>query len=52
VQILQELIAQISTLYFRFLENHAVFEIMSKNTVEREGPQMTLKYGAYKLHAV
>jgi hypothetical protein len=27
------------------------FKIMSKNVMEPEGPQMTLKYGAYSLHA-
>jgi hypothetical protein len=32
-------------------ENHAVYEIMSKNVVEPEGPQMTSQYGAYLLHA-
>ena len=35
-----------------FLENRTVFEIMSKNTVEPEEPQMTSQYGAYELHAV
>jgi hypothetical protein len=33
------------------LENRAVYEIMSKNVVELEGPQMTPKYGAYALLA-
>jgi hypothetical protein len=32
-------------------ENRAVYEIISKNIVEPEGPQMTPEYGAYKLHA-
>ena len=32
-------------------ENCAVYEIMSKNMVEPEGPQMTSQYGAYELHA-
>jgi hypothetical protein len=34
-----------------FSENRAVYEIMSINMVEPEGPQMTLQYGAYELHA-
>ena len=34
-----------------FSENHAVYEIMSKHTVEREGPLMTSQYGAYALHS-
>ena len=34
-----------------FFENYAVCEIMSKNMVEIEGPQMALQYGAYALHA-
>jgi hypothetical protein len=33
-----------------FSENIIVYEIMSKNVVETEGPQMT-QYGAYALHA-
>ena len=33
------------------LENRAVYEIMLKNMVEPEGPQMTSQYGAYNLHA-
>ena len=33
------------------LENRAVCEIMSKNMVELEGPQVTSQYGAYELHA-
>jgi hypothetical protein len=32
-----------------FFENRAVYEIMSKNMVEPEGPQMTSQYGAYEL---
>jgi hypothetical protein len=38
---------------FFFLKSHRlwVYEIMSKNTVEPEGPQMTSQYGAYELHA-
>jgi hypothetical protein len=32
-------------------ENRAVYEIMSKNVIEPEGPQMTSQYGAYALHA-
>ena len=34
-----------------FLENRTVYEIMLKNTVEPEGPQMMSQYGAYVLHA-
>ena len=30
-----------------FFENRAVYEIMSKNVVQLEGPQMTSQYGAY-----
>jgi hypothetical protein len=32
-------------------ENHAIYEIVSKNMVESEGSQMTSQYGAYELHA-
>jgi hypothetical protein len=31
-------------------ENRAAYEIMSKNMVEPEGPQMTSQQGAYDLH--
>ena len=34
-----------------FSENRAVYEIISKNMVEPEGPQITSQYGAYELHA-
>jgi hypothetical protein len=34
-----------------FSENRSVYEIMSKNMVEPEGPQMTSQYGACELHA-
>ena len=34
-----------------FFENRAVLEITSKNMMESQGPQMTLQYGAYDLHA-
>jgi hypothetical protein len=34
-----------------FSENRAVYEIMSKNVVDTEGPQMTSQYGAYALRA-
>jgi hypothetical protein len=34
-----------------FFENRTVYEIMSKNIVETEGPQMTSQYGAYALCA-
>jgi hypothetical protein len=33
------------------LWNNAVYEIISKNMVAPEGPQMTLQHGAYELHA-
>ena len=36
---------------FFFSENRTVYEIMSKNVVETEGPQMTSQYGAYALRA-
>jgi hypothetical protein len=36
---------------FFFSENRAVYEIMSKNMVEPEGPQMTSQHGAHGLHA-
>jgi hypothetical protein len=36
---------------FCFFENRAVYEIISKNMVEREAPQMTSQYGAYNFHA-
>ena len=36
---------------FFFDESRAVCEVMSKNMVELEGPQMTSQYGAYKFHA-
>ena len=34
-----------------FSENCIVYEIMSKNVMENEGPQMTSQYGAYALLA-
>ena len=34
-----------------FSENRTVYEIMSKNVVETEGPQMTSQHGAYALRA-
>jgi hypothetical protein len=34
-----------------FSENRVVREIMSKNMVKSEGPQMTSQHGAYALHA-
>ena len=37
--------------YKVFSENRAVYEIMSKNVVEPEGPQMTSQHGAFALHA-
>jgi hypothetical protein len=38
-----------NTVYVQYLfpENRTVCEIMSKNAVETEGPQMTSQYGAY-----
>jgi hypothetical protein len=35
-----------------FSENRTVYEIISKNMVETEGPQMTSQRGAYALHAL
>jgi hypothetical protein len=38
--------------HFVFInESSAVYEIMSKNVVQPEGPQMTSQYGACALHA-
>ena len=34
-----------------FFENRTVYEIMSKNMVDPEGPQMTSQYGADELNA-
>ena len=34
-----------------FSENCTIYEIIPKNMVETEGPQMTSQYGAYALHA-
>ena len=34
-----------------FSENRTVYEIVSKNTVETEKPQMTSQYGLHALHA-
>ena len=34
-----------------FPENRTAYEIMSKNIVETEGPQITSQYGAYALRA-
>jgi hypothetical protein len=34
-----------------FSENGTVYEIMSKNMVQTEMPQMTSQYGVYALHA-
>jgi hypothetical protein len=34
-----------------FFENRVVYEIMSKNVLKPEGPQMTSQYGACTLHA-
>ena len=33
-----------------FFENCAVYEVMLKNMVEPERPQMTSQYGAYDFH--
>jgi hypothetical protein len=40
----------ISCLIFFFFESRAVYEIMSKNEVDPEGPQMTSQYGPYALY--
>ena len=37
--------------FFFFPESRAVYEVMSKNVVQQEGPQMTSQYGAYEFHA-
>jgi hypothetical protein len=34
-----------------FSESRTIYEIMSKNVVDTEGPQMTTQYGAYALRA-
>jgi hypothetical protein len=34
-----------------FSKNRAVYEIMQKNLVVPEGPQMTSQHGTYALHA-
>jgi hypothetical protein len=34
-----------------FSEIRAVYDVMSKNLVEPEGPQMTSQHDAYALHA-
>jgi hypothetical protein len=39
------------TAWIGFSENRTVYEIMSKNLVETEGPQMTSQYGAYAFRA-
>jgi hypothetical protein len=36
---------------FFFSENRIIYEIIPKNVVGTEGPQMTSKYGAYALRA-
>jgi hypothetical protein len=38
-------------MFNNFFENHAIYEVMSKNRVEPEGLQMTSQYGTYDLHA-
>jgi hypothetical protein len=39
-------------MFSKFLsENRAIYEIMSKNMVEPEAPQITSQYGAYALYA-
>jgi hypothetical protein len=37
--------------FFFFSENRTVYEIMSKNMMESEEPNMTLEYGSYEFHA-
>jgi hypothetical protein len=34
-----------------FFTNRAVYEIISENIVEPEGPQMMSQYDTYELHA-
>jgi hypothetical protein len=38
-------------IFWTEVENHGGYEIMSKNMLEPEGPQMTSQYDAYDLHA-
>jgi hypothetical protein len=38
-------------LFNSFSENRAIYEIMSKNLVEPEGPQVTSQFDANALHA-
>jgi hypothetical protein len=33
-----------------FFRKSCVYEVMSKNVVQQEGPQMTSQYGAYEFH--
>jgi hypothetical protein len=40
-----------SVIFLNFFENYAVYEVMWKNTVESERPQMTIKYSARALRA-
>jgi hypothetical protein len=51
--VLGEVVEKIKThfMFNKFFRNLAVYEIMSKNIVESEGPQTASKYGAYELHA-
>jgi hypothetical protein len=37
--------------FFFFFENSAAYEIMWENLVEQEGPQVTIEYDSYALHA-
>ena len=50
-----EVVEKITTQYFTwnrlFSENRALYELMSKNMVQPDRPQMTVKYGACALHA-
>jgi hypothetical protein len=49
-RVVDKIEAHIFFQYF-FSENYTVYEILSKNLIETEGPQMTSQYGAYALHA-
>ena len=37
-------------MFNNFLESRDIYEIILKNLVEPEEPQMTSQYGAYSLH--
>ena len=51
--VLGKVVGKIKThfMFNKVFRNLAVYEIMSKNIEESEGPQTTSKYGAYESHA-